>query len=234
MSLELVIEPPQCLLLTDDTLMIKSRLFLIGLIVPSPAFSCQWASVGTGLHVAVMVRHWQLLLEVRRSRCSQLYVAECWMVKWSCPEQLWWPYFWMLSRWRLTFLGPWSIWKRLFKECFSDFQERYLECKDSDSIRVLFIVEIFRCEWSDGRSTLQTRVCLRCKCKIINTIQKTDEDMIFLCENSNWAKPQEGEGRKFTTIRWYGMRFLWVKIGWKENPPFSLEKKGLFVQNSSS
>jgi len=61
------------------------------------------------------------------------------------------------------------------------------------------VVGIFRCEWTDGRFTLQTRVCLRCKYKIINTTQKTEGGTIFLRENPNWEKSREGGG-KFTII----------------------------------
>ena len=42
---------------------------LIGLVVLSYALSCQRASEGADFHITAVVRHWRLLLEVRRSQC---------------------------------------------------------------------------------------------------------------------------------------------------------------------
>jgi len=86
-------------------------------------------------------------------------------------------------------------------------------------------------------------VCLRYKCKIINTTQKTDEDKIFLHGNSNWEKPQGGGGGKFTIIRRFTritcMYWCFFELGSDGKPkvfvegldPFSPKEEGLFVLN---
>ena len=61
LSMELVVEPPQCLLLTDSfswSRVVALDHDLIGLVVPSSALSCWQVFEEAGLLATAVVRHW--------------------------------------------------------------------------------------------------------------------------------------------------------------------------------
>ena len=58
----------------------------VGLVVPSFDQSCQQAYEGTGCHTIAVVGHWQLLPEVRRSRCFWWYATDRWLMEGSCAQ----------------------------------------------------------------------------------------------------------------------------------------------------
>jgi len=82
LSPELIVEPPQCLMLTDNISRGREPPApdrdLIGLVVPSSALSCQQTSEGADLCTAVVVKHWRLLHEATRSQYSQWYATDGW------------------------------------------------------------------------------------------------------------------------------------------------------------